>query len=198
MKADSIYYDKHNGEGLAMGHARIQDIENSIIVLGNRVQYNDLTKVASATDSAVLIQYSKTDSLYLHADLLKTMPDTTTIRKVIPAIKITHKMLAETTPVDTMAAMVLPIDTIAAPAKRVPVVPAQTLIAPAAQLDTLVKGTLVTEKTVPKTKKDNRLVLAYYKVRFFRKDFQGKCDSLAYLVKRFYDSTLYRTGNLVG
>ena len=25
VKADSIYYDKHNGEGLAMGHARIQE-----------------------------------------------------------------------------------------------------------------------------------------------------------------------------
>jgi len=187
VKADSIYYDKHNGEGLAMGHARIQDIENSIIVLGNRVQYNDLTKVASATDSAVLIQYSKTDSLYLHADLLKTRPDTTTIRKVIPPIKTTPKVLAGTTPVDTLAAMVLPVDTIVPTVKRGPVVAAPTLVAPAAQLDTLVKGTLVTDKTIPKNKKDPRLVLAYYKVRFFRKDFQGKCDSLAYWSK---DSTI--------
>lgn len=187
VKADSIYYDKHNGEGLAMGHARIQDIENRIIVLGNRVQYNDLTKIASASDSAMLIQYSETDSLYLHADLLRTMPDTTTSKKVIPAIKTISKMLAGTTPVDTLAPMVLPVDTIVSPAKTAPAVPAQTLVAPAAALDTLVKGTLVTDKMIPKTKNDARLVLAYYKVRFFRKDFQGKCDSLAYWSK---DSTI--------
>jgi lipopolysaccharide export system protein LptA len=187
VKADSIYYDKQNGEGLAMGHARIQDIENRIIVLGNRVQYNDLTKIASASDSAVLISYSEADSLYLHAELLRTMPDTTTTKKVIPAVKTIPKILTESTPVDTLAAMVLPIDTIVSPAKRVPVVPAPTLVAPAAQLDTLVKGVLVTDQTMPKTKKDARLVLAYYKVRFFRKDFQGKCDSLAYWSK---DSTI--------
>ncbi|HEX7585956.1 MAG TPA: OstA-like protein [Prolixibacteraceae bacterium] len=186
VKADSIYYDKQNGEGLAMGHARIQDIENRIIVLGNRVQYNDLTKIASASDSAVLIQYSETDSLYLHADLLRTMPDTTTTKKTNPLLKTTPKILAGTTPVDTLAPMVLPIDTIVTPPKTAPV-PAQTLVAPAAALDTLVKSTVVTDKMIPKTKNDARLVLAYYRVRFFRKDFQGKCDSLAYWSK---DSTI--------
>lgn len=186
VKADSIYYDKQNGEGLAMGHARIQDIENRIIVLGNRVQYNDLTKIASASDSAVLIQYSETDSLYLHADLLRTMPDTTTTKKTNPLLKTTPKILAGTTPVDTLAPMALPIDTIVTPPKTAPV-PAQTLVAPAAALDTLVKSTVVTDKMIPKTKNDARLVLAYYRVRFFRKDFQGKCDSLAYWSK---DSTI--------
>lgn len=186
VKADSIYYDKQNGEGLAMGHARIQDIENRIIVLGNRVQYNDLTKIASASDSAVLIQYSETDSLYLHADLLRTMPDTTTTKKTNPLLKTTPKILAGTTPIDTLAPMALPIDTIVTPPKTAPV-PAQTLVAPAAALDTLVKSTVVTDKMIPKTKNDARLVLAYYRVRFFRKDFQGKCDSLAYWSK---DSTI--------
>ena len=187
VKADSIYYDKQNGEGLAMGHARIQDIENRIIVLGNRVQYNDLTKMASASDSAVLISYSEADSLYLHAELLRTMPDTTKTRKVVPAVKTIPKVLAGNAPVDTLAPMVLPIDTIAPPPKEAPHIPAQTLVAPAAELDTLVKGVPVTDKLIPQTKKDARLVLAYYKVRFYRKDFQGKCDSLAYWSK---DSTI--------
>jgi len=117
MKADSVYYDKKKGEGLAMGHAQIQDIKNSMIVVGNKIKYNDLTKIALATDSAILIQYSKTDSLFLHADWLRTMPDT----------------------------------------------------------------------TVTDTTKNARLFLAYHKVRFFRPDFQGKCDSLAYWSK---DSTI--------
>ncbi len=117
LKADTIFYDKVKGEGLALGHARIEDLENSLIVIGNRVQYNDLTKMALATDSAMLIQYSETDSLYLHADRLQTLPDT----------------------------------------------------------------------TVTDTTKNARIVLAYYKVRFYRDDIQGKCDSLAYWSK---DSTI--------
>ncbi len=117
LKADSVFYDKVKGEGTAMGHARIQDIKNSIIVVGNLVKYNDLTKMAQATDSAMLIQYSKTDSLFLHADRLLAMPDT----------------------------------------------------------------------TVKDTTQNARLVLGYHKVRFFRDDIQGKCDSLAYWSK---DSTI--------
>ena len=59
VKADSIFYDKEKGEGLALGNAHLQDIENSIIVEGNRIEYNDISKIALATDSAVLIMYSE-------------------------------------------------------------------------------------------------------------------------------------------
>ena len=103
VKADSIFYDKQNGEGLAMGHARIQDIKNSIIVVGNQVKYNDLTKIASATDSAVLIQYSKTDSLYLHADYLITMPDTTTAKKPVPNKNLPQKPIIKKAVSDSLS-----------------------------------------------------------------------------------------------
>lgn len=172
IKADSIFYDKGKGEGLAMGHARIQDIENSIIVLGNRVQYNDLTKTASASDSALLIQYSETDSLYLHADLLRTMPDTTTIRTTIPLKKVSPKLVINTTATDSLAVKALVTDTLA-------VKPLHA--------DLLGSATIATDTLAIIKKKDARLVLAYYKVRFFREDFQGKCDSLAYWSK---DSTI--------
>jgi len=160
VKADSIFYDKQNGEGLAMGHARLQDIENSIIVLGNKVHYNDLTKIATASDSAVLIQYSKTDSIYLHADHLKTMPDTTTSRKIMPSQKIIPK--GELNAASSDSLNVTPL-----------------------KADTFVSDKIVTDTIA--TKKDARLVLAYFRVRFFRTDFQGKCDSLAYWSK---DSTV--------
>lgn len=162
VKADSIFYDKEKGEGLAMGHARIQDIENSIIVTGNKVQYNDLTKIAWATDSAMLIQYSETDSLYLHADLLRTMPDTTTSRKIVLPKKISSKIVINPIASDTLTVKAL-------------------------RADTLVSKTIASDTLAAKTKKDARLVLAYFKVRFYRKDFQGKCDSLAYWSK---DSTI--------
>lgn len=184
VKADSIFYDKENGEGLAMGHARVQDIENSIVVVGSRVKYNDLTKIASATDSAVFIQYSKTDSLYLHADYLKTMPDTTAKRmfgankKEItkPATKLT----AQRKPVVSQASPA--IQAYQKKQDKLAMKP-DSVLTKAMVNDTISVDSL---KTKPK-KKDDRLVLAYYKVRFFRSDMQGKCDSLAYWSK---DSTI--------
>jgi lipopolysaccharide export system protein LptA len=169
VKADSIFYDKQNGEGLAMGHARIQDIENSIIVVGNRVKYNDLTKIASATDSAMLIQYSKTDSLYLHADFLITMPDTTTDKKPVSVKKLAKKPILKKAVPDSLSV---------AKTKIVPT--DQELSNDSLASSILAANSLRTDTIAPQPLKDARLVLAYHRVRFFRKDIQGKCDSLTY------------------
>jgi lipopolysaccharide export system protein LptA len=200
VKADSIFYDKINGEGIAMGHARIQDIKNSIIVTGNKVQYNDLTKIALATDSAVLIQYSKTDSLYLHADLLKTMPDTTTSKKQSPLNTNLIKNIKAAVPDSVTDAISRLNDRSGKPSAKDSLIVANSL-----KTDSLTQKTSAVEplesdsiaivsnpKDSIKTdtisgNKDARLVLAYHKVRFYRKDFQGKCDSLAYWSK---DSTI--------
>ncbi|MDD2306354.1 MAG: OstA-like protein [Prolixibacteraceae bacterium] len=177
VKADSIYYDKGNGEGLAMGHARIQDIENSIIVVGNRVKYNDITKIASANDSAVLIQYSKTDSLFLHADYLKTMPDTIPLKKSAPDKKIIKKPIVKKLASDSLSLASKNTEFQALSKSR-----KDSLIS-----GKLVGDTLRTDSLANKPPKDARLVLAYHKVRFFRDDMQGKCDSLTYWSK---DSTI--------
>lgn len=171
LKADSIYYDKVKGEGLAMGHARIQDIENSMIVVGNRIHYNDITKMAYATDSAVLIQYSESDSLYLHADRLRTMPDTSSVKK--------KEVILADKPDKTSKVKPQP--------KSVEKGVADTLTVKPAPADSLSVQKSAKDSIKTKPAKDPRLVLAYHKVRFFRKDIQGKCDSLAYFTK---DSTI--------
>lgn len=182
IKADSIFYDKQNGAGLAMGHAHIQDIENSIIVEGNRIEYNDISKTAMATDSAMLIMYSEQDSLFLHADRLRTMPDTTKSNKVIPpktVVKLLTPKMAISDSLTSIGTDTVPLDAI-------------TLRTDTTATDMLVKDTtatitLVQDSTTVEKTKDARLVLAYFHVRFFREDFQGKCDSLVYWSK---DSTI--------
>lgn len=170
VKADSIFYDKEKGDGLALGHAHIEDIENHIIVQGNRVVYNDLSKIATATDSAVLIQYSKTDSLFLHAQILRTMPDTSKVRAGI--LEMGSKLGASKTAAkDTLAA----------------VTQEAALSAKTLNTDSMAAHSLAKDSTATVKPKDARLVLAYYKVRFYRQDMQGKCDSLAYWSK---DSTI--------
>ena len=172
VKADSIFYDKVKGDGLALGHAKIEDIQNHIIVQGNRVAYNDLSKIATATDSAVMIQYSKTDSLFLHAQILRTMPDTSklSVRSILS--EKGFKLVASKTAVTDSLAVVTP---------QAAVITAKTL-----STDSIAARSLQ-DTTASVKPKDARLVLAYYKVRFFRHDMQGKCDSLVYWSK---DSTI--------
>ncbi|HCY42218.1 MAG TPA: hypothetical protein DHV48_12825 [Prolixibacteraceae bacterium] len=179
VKADSIFYDKEKGEGLALGNAHLQDIENSIIVEGNRIEYNDISKVALATDSAVLIMYSEQDTLFLHAEILRTIPDTTTIRKPVKA-KTPANLKAPQKAVGDSVAAIAPEIAVTEP----PVLSSDSLatIKPA-----LADTTLIADSTIVEKPKDPRLVLAYRKVRFFRNDLQGKCDSLVYWSK---DSTI--------
>ncbi len=105
LKGDSIYYDRNNGLGKAFHDVILIDTTENMILQGNVAIYNEKTEYAMLTDSALMVQVDQTDSLFVHADTLLSVPD-----------------------------------------------------------------------TIP----DKRLIKAYYRVKFYRTDIQGKCDSLVY------------------
>lgn len=72
---DSISYHRKEGYGEVFGNMFLQDTINKLILRGNYGLYNELTNYAMATDSAFAIEYSQTDSLFLHADTLKLITD---------------------------------------------------------------------------------------------------------------------------
>jgi len=112
MTGDVIDYDRNKGYGKARGMIEIIDIDNNVIVKGRNAWFDEITETAFITDSALFIMVSEGDSLFLHADTLKTVAD-----------------------------------------------------------------------TIP----DEKIILAFYGVRFYRTDLQGKCDSLVYFSR---DSTI--------
>ncbi len=71
LVGDSLFYDRTVGYGEAFRNVVMTDVENKNILTGEYCYYNELTGYAMATDSAVAINYSQGDSLYLHADTLK-------------------------------------------------------------------------------------------------------------------------------
>ncbi|NDW08170.1 hypothetical protein D0T56_00645 [Dysgonomonas sp. 520] len=79
LTGDSIFYNKQEGFGEVFGNMYMQDTLKKVILKGNYGFYNDLADFAYATDSAIAIEYSQGDSLYLHADTLRL----TTIRDSI-------------------------------------------------------------------------------------------------------------------
>lgn len=83
ISAKYIKYNKTNKNGIAKGSVRILDKENQSIILGNVAEYNDSLETAMVTDSAVYMNYTETDTLFLHADTLRTVPDTIEGEKII-------------------------------------------------------------------------------------------------------------------
>lgn len=70
LTGDSIAYDKISGLGEAFGNMSIRDTARMITLEGNYGYYNERTEYAFATDSARFLEYSKGDTLFLHADTL--------------------------------------------------------------------------------------------------------------------------------
>jgi len=83
IAANYIRYSKENKSGKALGSVRITDLENSSIITGNVAEYNDLLETALVTDSAVYMNYDERDTLFLHADTLRSIPDTVPDEKII-------------------------------------------------------------------------------------------------------------------
>ncbi len=85
MRASYIKYNETDGNGRAEGAVRMEDFENQTIVMGKIADYNDKEEIATVTDSALLIMYSEKDTLFLHADTLRTVPDTIEGEKIVSA-----------------------------------------------------------------------------------------------------------------
>ncbi|SHE47046.1 OstA-like protein [Dysgonomonas macrotermitis] len=75
LTGDSILYHKKEGYGEVFGNMHLQDTIKKIILTGHYGLYNELTDYAMATDSALAIEYSQADSLFLHADTLQIFTD---------------------------------------------------------------------------------------------------------------------------
>ncbi len=72
MVGDSISYDKVSGMMEAFGNVIYDDKSNHNMLTGEFCQYNELTGMAYATDSAMLKDYSNVDdTLFVHADTLR-------------------------------------------------------------------------------------------------------------------------------
>ncbi len=111
LKGDSLLYDNKNSYGRGYKYFYVKDTANKIIVSGHLGSYDGINECMWVTDSACFSQIDDNgDTLFLHADTLKSIRDST-----------------------------------------------------------------------------GRRLLAYHTVRFYHKEFQGKCDSLVYV---FDDSTV--------
>ena len=71
LVADSIWHDEKNGLSRAFYDVVYTDTVNKNVMTGNYGEYDDPNGYSMCTDSAVVIDFSQRDSLYMHADTFK-------------------------------------------------------------------------------------------------------------------------------
>lgn len=77
IKADTIFYNKKEGKAIARSHVDVLDSAKQISVRGKYGNFRENGKYGIVRDSAYAIEHSNKDSLFLHADTLRTEEDST-------------------------------------------------------------------------------------------------------------------------
>ena len=85
LKADYIEYNEENGDGKAKVQFRLKILKTKLIVTGIKAIYNETVEISTVTDSAVFMMFSEDDTLFMHADTLRTIPDTIEGEKIVTA-----------------------------------------------------------------------------------------------------------------
>lgn len=70
LTGDSILYNKRQGEGRAYKHVVLNDSAKQMSFFGHFVYYKEDGDVALAYDSALMVEHSTPDTIYLNADTL--------------------------------------------------------------------------------------------------------------------------------
>ncbi|MEX0980528.1 MAG: OstA-like protein [Bacteroidales bacterium] len=79
LRGDTLYYERNTGFGRAKMNVELFDSAQNVILRGNHGEYLEIEQRAMLTDSAWMVQLEGNDSLFIHADTLRSMVDTASI-----------------------------------------------------------------------------------------------------------------------
>jgi lipopolysaccharide export system protein LptA len=85
VKGDSLYYERNTGIGRAFRNISLSDSAQQVTITGNYAQYREKPQYSMITDSAVFMQYSDKDTMFVHADTLKSIADSMNKEKTVRA-----------------------------------------------------------------------------------------------------------------
>lgn len=73
LSGDTLYYEQREGFGRARSNVELWDSAQNMTLRGHFGLYYSEQETAMVTDSALLIQVDGTDTMYVHADTLRTL-----------------------------------------------------------------------------------------------------------------------------
>lgn len=83
LRGDSIFYNGETGFGEVFRNVSISDTTSEYEITGNYGWHERDTEVSFVTGRALMTQAMEEDSLFLHADTLKALPDTLNLKKIL-------------------------------------------------------------------------------------------------------------------
>ena len=83
LKGDFMDYDRKSGEGRAQGNVVLTDMKNKVILQGEEGYHNEKTKESFVTRNALAREFSQKDTIYIHADTLRTITNSNNERVLI-------------------------------------------------------------------------------------------------------------------
>lgn len=75
LTADTIFYNRINGTGRVVNNVLVRDTVRNISMTGNYGYFDEQKDFTLLTDSAVLMEHSSADTLFLHADTVIATKD---------------------------------------------------------------------------------------------------------------------------
>lgn len=177
LEGDTLYYDRIAGYGEAFGNMVLTDTIKKSILKGDYGFYNEIQDSAFVTGHALGMEFSQGDTLYIHGRYLRS-----TRLITLKEIQKADSTATDSTPA-VMPAESMSVDTTLA---NVVIADAPTL---ASETDTTniatIADTTVTTPTarpvsVEMAPDTTHIITAWPRVRFYRFDMQGICDSLVF------------------
>ena len=80
LTGDTVFYDRKKGYGEAFGNMILTDSVRSTILDGDYGYHNEQTNISFTTKRARAREYSRKDTLYLHADTIRTYLENDSMR----------------------------------------------------------------------------------------------------------------------
>lgn len=89
LTGDTLFYDRNAGFGEAFGNMILTDTANKSILMGDYGFYNELTDSSFVTGNALAMQYSESDTLYLHGDTINgfMLPDSSRVTNAFRKVR---------------------------------------------------------------------------------------------------------------
>ena len=176
LTCDSLLYSNKDSTGYARMNVTLVDTTQHFSGSGDYVRFRQVPESIMLTDRAMVMYYDGPDTLYLHGDTIRSnmvnhnIPRT----RMVPVIK---EVLPDTLNIPDISE-ILP-DTLDMPA--VAAIPPDTLGVPAvAAIPDTLSVPLFREEVMPDSIIQVRLLRSYGRVKFYRTDIQGVCDSLVF------------------
>ena len=161
LAGDTLIYDRRTSIGEAFGNMSITDSVKQSKLSGDYGYYNEIIDSAYVTGRALAMEYSEGDTLYMHGTYITSVLHVDTVRKEIKT-KVPAPAVADSALLDSLMSDTLAMDSI--------------------------EQKFIEKVEIQETVDSTHIVTAWPRVRFYRTDMQGLCDSMVFIQR---DSCLY-------